>query len=1581
MIVKADYHGELRKFRTPSTHFPSYSELISQIRRVFPLAQDVHLRDVYITRHGSTIPLLLEHRIDNQAAYDGATAWLHSEPSYQSALLRLSVVDNDSQQQHQGQSQRPFGWNIFDDIASGPAAGWFPPPPPPPPMPPAPFNFDSFDVPPIPGFFPPPPPMFRLPTPPPPPPMPPIPPSYMNPFFSNEDHANEHDREREHEHQQDRERRARRSGHRQRDGRVPPASRSRHSPIQRVPGGFPSPITAPHRHHVHHRQHEHHHHHSQNVPGASRMRRNRAARSKSPRPGPSNTGYHVPSPGDSPVPRFLEFTDDENETLFGMRPPAREEYGMGHHESAPSHVHFHDEPQLEQRYPPHEEPVIFHDRAPTSEALFPIQLPSVPQTNPAAPVAAQFDTDFGERPSAVPVHTRRSFSCYSAAAWISAENGTQSPQVDLPAPQHPEQDACCPLDASKREVKGIVNNFLRDFTRVMSDTFGDEMEMHRDVGPSSAARTSPRPSPPDEQPLHPGVWCDACGESVRGTRYKCNECFNYDLCSRCHGRSNVHSPAHAFQKIDTPVVFRPDIAPTPAFGMDYIIGRDVPLDQVDPNAAPAVHRSVVCDKCDEDIIGERNKCVDCADYDLCSACIGSMRTFHNPAHRFFTLSRPNRIVIHTVDDLFNPPAAAPATARAPTPVVPPSTAHIEELLPALRSVVLSGHEVVSRAATHIGEQLGSRPPLMSTTAPANSPPQYREAHELVDELRYIVQDAHTLIGRAETQHEHRAEHPATCDLCDSHVVGVRWKCLDCPDWDACEACYAIVREQHPGHRFVKIESKDQLPSVANSMPARHYASCDACQNKIYGVRYKCMHASCPDFDLCANCEALPIKVHPEAHPLLKIVDPNTVIPTVVRNVRRVLRPASPSMRPATPISPPMRPVTPIIARDYAPSARAPTFSQGSFIAPAPLGCQLPRLPTPQSFTPFIPIPTPPPVIHPLTPPVAQPVNVRNDVMWYCPPALVSPPLPPIPSPPMAPVTPPMPAVSIPVLAPTVMLSPPPPALPEKPFMRFSQVWNPGFSQEQKSTPVDFERRPFADPFGDPEPIITPAEARASLLDASVDEILKGSDVPDFDYREHVHEEDAFRHEYKRSSVDDEAERVYREALAEVEKEMERKRAEERRESERKRAEERQDKGKRRMTQEEVRKLFAYDDGEETEPDEDRSETMRKTKEEVRRLFERVPLPERSSPKVSEHEDREALSSKPSTPVSFFSLGQEPRELEVHQETREMKPEWSLPPIESVASSMSFSDLVRERTTARAFPSVPVEEPVVVEESVVLPVEARTMEPEPIHEAEDVVIAAPPVVLTRKSRVSRQSSLFNIAPLVRSPTEGASELVATFISNNNVEDGHVFPPGAEFVKSWLMANEGSSSWPEATELVYVAGYRMANDENAPMRYAVGAVPSGGRADVVAADMKAPDVPGRYIGFWRLSDGLGNFFGHRVWCDIIVAEPEHDSDQSLAASSIVMPASAPANAPSVVNDDASQPPETPRTETGSEPESDAESDVSLIDLSEDSDDEWEEGRRLLPTTSAAAPAVTPKANTHHEGDDYVVLYDSASSADEA
>jgi len=104
------------------------------------------------------------------------------------------------------------------------------------------------------------------------------------------------------------------------------------------------------------------------------------------------------------------------------------------------------------------------------------------------------------------------------------------------------------------------------------------------------------------------------------------------------------------------------------------------------------------------------------------------------------------------------------------------------------------------------------------------------------------------------------KHNATCDVCDKWIVGVRHKCLSCPDWDCCEACFDTVHVAHPGHSFALLrESKDLVRGEKTARPVRHNGiHCDSCNRPVYGIRYKCTHSACPDFDLCASCEADPL---------------------------------------------------------------------------------------------------------------------------------------------------------------------------------------------------------------------------------------------------------------------------------------------------------------------------------------------------------------------------------------------------------------------------------------------------------------------------------------------------------------------------------------------------------------------------------------------------------------------------------------------------------------------------------------------------------------------------------------------------
>lgn len=120
------------------------------------------------------------------------------------------------------------------------------------------------------------------------------------------------------------------------------------------------------------------------------------------------------------------------------------------------------------------------------------------------------------------------------------------------------------------------------------------------------------------------------------------------------------------------------------------------------------------------------------------------------------------------------------------------------------------------------------------------------------------------------------KHDAVCDGCDAQIMGVRHKCLTCPDFDYCSTCIHVAAEVHPGHRFAPIY--EQLGIINNKKEQHQGIYCDgpicttrARKSYIRGDRYKC--AICHDTDFCANCEALPTNTHNKTHPLIKLRTP------------------------------------------------------------------------------------------------------------------------------------------------------------------------------------------------------------------------------------------------------------------------------------------------------------------------------------------------------------------------------------------------------------------------------------------------------------------------------------------------------------------------------------------------------------------------------------------------------------------------------------------------------------------------------------------------------------------------------------
>ncbi|XP_041462664.1 sequestosome-1-like [Lytechinus variegatus] len=77
-------------------------------------------------------------------------------------------------------------------------------------------------------------------------------------------------------------------------------------------------------------------------------------------------------------------------------------------------------------------------------------------------------------------------------------------------------------------------------------------------GKKKCSREAPSTSSDDggreEQVYHPGVICDGCESRIRGPRFKCITCPDYDLCKQCESRGT--HPEHSFVKFRKPQVGR-----------------------------------------------------------------------------------------------------------------------------------------------------------------------------------------------------------------------------------------------------------------------------------------------------------------------------------------------------------------------------------------------------------------------------------------------------------------------------------------------------------------------------------------------------------------------------------------------------------------------------------------------------------------------------------------------------------------------------------------------------------------------------------------------------------------------------------------------------------------------------------------------------------------------------------------------------------------------------------------------------------------------------------------------------------------
>lgn len=130
----------------------------------------------------------------------------------------------------------------------------------------------------------------------------------------------------------------------------------------------------------------------------------------------------------------------------------------------------------------------------------------------------------------------------------------------------------------------------------------------------------------------------------------------------------------------------------------------------------------------------------------------------------------------------------------------------------------------------------------------------------------------------------------------------------------------------------------------------------------------------------------------------------------------------------------------------------------------------------------------------------------------------------------------------------------------------------------------------------------------------------------------------------------------------------------------------------------------------------------------------------------------------------------------------------------------------------------------------------------------------------------------------------NKVVARFVKHVTIPDGTKLEPNQHFVKTWRMRNEGEVEWVNC-KLLFVSKRNGdilgAASEEVPI---ASPVPSGAEVDI-SVNMVAPEQPGRYVGFWRLTNAEGRKFGQRIWVkvDVVCSSSSSDEEPKSAAPS--------------------------------------------------------------------------------------------------
>lgn len=127
------------------------------------------------------------------------------------------------------------------------------------------------------------------------------------------------------------------------------------------------------------------------------------------------------------------------------------------------------------------------------------------------------------------------------------------------------------------------------------------------------------------------------------------------------------------------------------------------------------------------------------------------------------------------------------------------------------------------------------------------------------------------------------------------------------------------------------------------------------------------------------------------------------------------------------------------------------------------------------------------------------------------------------------------------------------------------------------------------------------------------------------------------------------------------------------------------------------------------------------------------------------------------------------------------------------------------------------------------------------------------------------------PAPPAPEQKMPRPMSRFVTDVTIPDGTKVVAGKTFVKTWRMRNDGKAAWPVGSRLMPVGGDNMTNSTAGILVVPAGRVIQPRQEVDITVELQAPARPGRYVGHFRMAVD-DQRFGHRVWADIIVVEPQ-------------------------------------------------------------------------------------------------------------